>query len=776
VAVKLKLVVLSASQVTLGGTVGSVGANNCSAAVSGTGTTTRTIVVTGCNPAASGTLNVTIAQNSAFNAAGFGASASSTSANATVTIPAPSAPSVLGATAGAMQVALGWTDNSSNESGFIISRSTDNVSFSDIHTTAADATSYTNTGLTGGQIYYYKVRATNAGGDSADSNTASATPWDAPVLASLTIDNTSPTNSTTYVLTFGSITGAYNRYCILENDTDESHCAYTTATVPASKVVSVTNNAKVLSVWLKNAAGYISNRVDSNSVTLDTVAPILASADITNASPTNTQTYNLTYGSITNTYNRYCILENDTVEANCTYVTAALPSTFSVDATEEAKVLSIWLKDSAGNISARVDTDSVTLDLPDEITGWTDVANVALTNGINYSTAKDGTAPTGVSFNSKLYAAWQEVGENGATDYKQIRVAVYNGNDSSPGWTRVDGNGVNGINKVVTVDAINPYLAVHNSKLYITWAEGTTKNIRVAEYNGNDGAPAWTFIDGNAASVGINKDSAKAADYPVMVSFDSKLYVAWRELGENGATDYTQIRVKYWDNTSWSWADGGGVNGINIVVTNHAQKPRFAILAGAPSKLYLAWLENNGTRRVRVRAYGGGGSWTTADGGGTGLNVSGAVTYGDQGLDAVGFDSKIWVVWEEAGLIRIKNYDGSNDAAPTWTAKDAAGLNHVVTDPAYSPVLAVSNNKIYAGWPETSSTNSQDQFRLKVYSAATTWNSVDGGVALSQLNTDTSASALYPLLVPFNSKLYALTDESGGADATQRQVCVKSGE
>lgn len=89
---------------------------------------------------------------------------------------APAAPSGLGATAASSsQINLAWTDNSSNEDGFRIERSTDGVNFSEIATTGANATSYSNTGLAASTAYTYRVRAYNAGGNSAYSNTASAT-------------------------------------------------------------------------------------------------------------------------------------------------------------------------------------------------------------------------------------------------------------------------------------------------------------------------------------------------------------------------------------------------------------------------------------------------------------------------------------------------------------------------------------------------------------------------------------------------------------------------
>jgi len=68
---------------------------------------------------------------------------------------------------------LSWNDNSTNEDGFKIERSTNSQfgPWSQIATTSADVTSYSDTGLAADQTYYYRVRAFNAGGDSFYSNT-----------------------------------------------------------------------------------------------------------------------------------------------------------------------------------------------------------------------------------------------------------------------------------------------------------------------------------------------------------------------------------------------------------------------------------------------------------------------------------------------------------------------------------------------------------------------------------------------------------------------------
>lgn len=88
----------------------------------------------------------------------------------------PNAPSNLTASAvSSSQINLAWSDNSSNEDNFRIERSTDGSTWSSLTTLSANVISYSNTGLAPNARYYYRVRASNAGGNSAYSNTANAT-------------------------------------------------------------------------------------------------------------------------------------------------------------------------------------------------------------------------------------------------------------------------------------------------------------------------------------------------------------------------------------------------------------------------------------------------------------------------------------------------------------------------------------------------------------------------------------------------------------------------
>lgn len=98
---------------------------------------------------------------------------------------APFAPSALSANAdSASQITLSWTDNSADETGFKVERSPDGTTgWTQIAPPPANATSYADTGLSAGTTYHYRVRATNAVGDSAYTLNASATtPNAAPVI------------------------------------------------------------------------------------------------------------------------------------------------------------------------------------------------------------------------------------------------------------------------------------------------------------------------------------------------------------------------------------------------------------------------------------------------------------------------------------------------------------------------------------------------------------------------------------------------------------------
>ncbi len=89
---------------------------------------------------------------------------------------APSAPSGLTAVAVSdSQINLAWTDNSSNEEAFQIERSTNGVNFVQVNLAGANATNHQDSALTSGVTFYYRIRASNLGGNSAYTSVANAT-------------------------------------------------------------------------------------------------------------------------------------------------------------------------------------------------------------------------------------------------------------------------------------------------------------------------------------------------------------------------------------------------------------------------------------------------------------------------------------------------------------------------------------------------------------------------------------------------------------------------
>lgn len=217
-------------------------------------------------------------------------------------------------------------------------------------------------------------------------------------------------------------------------------------------------------------------------------------------------------------------------------------------------------------------------------------------NGLNKDPTRHASRPHLVALGSKLYAVWEEVD---ATNQQQVRVSVFNGNDAAPSWTFVDGNGPQGINQAGAYDA---QVTAYQSKLYATWSEVTASSVwqvRVAVYNGNDAAPAWTIVSGP----GLNADLLHDADYPRLAVLGSKLYATWRQWT---ASANTRPRVAVYNGNdavpAWSFVDGNVPEGISKDPTRDSEDPLLTVVGNA---LYAGWREFNGMAHQFRVAVGG---------------------------------------------------------------------------------------------------------------------------------------------------------------------------
>ncbi|MDQ3928487.1 MAG: fibronectin type III domain-containing protein, partial [Chloroflexota bacterium] len=163
--------------------------------------------------AASTTYYYRVKATNAAGSSGYSNTASATTPAATPT--APAAPSGLTATAASSsKIDLSWTDNASNEDSYTVERSLDGSTGWTVltGTLAANTNSYADTSVSPATKYYYRVKASNSGGDSAYSSTASATTTSALPAA--------PSNLTAQVA--GTGTKQKINLKLLDNSTNET--------------------------------------------------------------------------------------------------------------------------------------------------------------------------------------------------------------------------------------------------------------------------------------------------------------------------------------------------------------------------------------------------------------------------------------------------------------------------------------------------------------------------------------------------------------------------
>jgi hypothetical protein len=363
-------------------------------------------------------------------------------------------------------------------------------------------------------------------------------------------------------------------------------------------------------------------------------------------------------------------------------------------------------------------------------------------------------------FNSKLYATWYEDTDDGTGNFtvSRVHVAVYGGNDANPSWSFVD-NGIAGTKTQA------PHIAAVGNKLYIAYVDiqGTTSIAHVAVYNGDDSAPSWTNVDGTTLPNGVSPwiDSFGGKLYAIVaipigggyflrvvvyngndampswqvvdgggasgldsglgqrtVTLNNKLYALW--LYNNSGEYLLKSSVYNGDDSAPAWTNVSGSGGsINQDIFNFGGVGSAGVANG---KLYAMWVKTQqGTNNVayQVSVYGGNDAsptWTAVDEGGlVGRSTRPASGTGLHSLQALG--TTLYAMWVQNGSIEVAEYNG-NDAAPVW-ANDIGcrtELNHSSQSyaAAYTPGLVSFNGKLYGAWSEGDSAIGQQTYSIRV--------------------------------------------------------------
>ncbi len=125
-------------------------------------------------------------------------------------------------TAHAAQLGLSWTDNASDETGYLVERRTGaSATFTQIASLPANAAAYLDANLPAGSAYCYRVRAFNNAGPSAYTNEACATAGGTATLPiAVTLNQSRLTRSQTLVATVntvaGQVTSLIDAYVVLQ--------------------------------------------------------------------------------------------------------------------------------------------------------------------------------------------------------------------------------------------------------------------------------------------------------------------------------------------------------------------------------------------------------------------------------------------------------------------------------------------------------------------------------------------------------------------------------
>lgn len=646
---------------------------------------------------------------------------SSTPGGTTTTIVAPSTPAATGTSSSAISVT--WVDNSNNETGFNIYRSsTSNGTFVLVGAVAANTQLYNNTGLSSNTTYYYKITATDGTLESAATVEAAGT----------TLLNAAPSNLVADAISSSSI-----RLNWVDNSTSETSFIVERSFTSGAGAVWVTVATLPANTIRYTDGGLHPGNTYYYRVTAGGIVP----AAISNTS------YDTTFvgywgemsGSASGTGIHDHVKDgsapSSAVDTDGIRVTVweqnALGTGQIYMAIHDSSVL-----DDDGNMvgwkpaAVFVTVSEVTTDGQNNITGLkTTYRETSLTGGGVSRSASGAQKPKVVydSTREEFYIVWQEIRNNkweivgrrmkarrSNIHYNRI-LEYYNVlfSDSTIASGNVAANNHTVDDSVQTftsdwvlshqyaafnTDSMRPDIAVLGGALYAVWEEYITAT-RTWQIHGSVSTIPATVVYPNPMadvpaadtdpidSVGASSDIAtgisnaaatRHARLPSLAVVDAThVYVAWQSTDPvNGD----------WD-ISTNFCDGNNFSGAQVTVANagNSQNPRIGADPAAVTPLpYLVWEDNSLNNRFNIYVLQGnavGAVWSSLTANGitsgdtttTGISVSGSAA---QRASIAVSNDMVSIAWQDTSTNGISNlYVKRYVAQDTVPGEDAAWVS-----------------------------------------------------------------------------------------------------
>lgn len=215
-------------------------------------------------------------------------------------------------------------------------------------------------------------------------------------------------------------------------------------------------------------------------------------------------------------------------------------------------------------------------------TSWTRIDGGG-TSGMSYASSRNtGNIYLSVHGNY-LYAAWDE-GYTGSPYH--IHVSRYD--SSTDSWNYVDGGTESGINQNPIHKAQHPFLISYQGKLYAAWDEYDSSNkaqimVKSCDVDSAAGTYSWNSISGDTET-GINFSPSASANTPKLFIMKDTLYAAWTESGMVKVSSFSASGT--WS-TAINLTLGGVVPGdFDIAVYNNRLYSVYLRLS--PSKTFVS--------------------------------------------------------------------------------------------------------------------------------------------------------------------------------------------